>query len=99
MLWTVGSLSVVVGLYLGGIYRDRAARANQNALAWGLGAFLAFVVVMGILMSLISLIGTALGLPYYMQVWIACILWFIVTLVAGIRTDSLFETKLRVTGA
>lgn len=99
MLWTVGSLSIIVGLYLGGIYWHRAARANQNALVWGLGALLAFDVVIGVLLLLISLLGSALGLPYFMQVWIGCVLWFIVTLIAGIKTDSLFETKLRVAEA
>ena len=92
MLWTVGSLSVVVAAYLGGLYWSRAGAK------WGLGVLASFLVVMGVLMGLISLLSSALGVPYFIQIWIACVLWLIVTLVAGIRTDALFETKFRAAG-
>jgi len=51
---------------------------------------------MGVLLWLTDLLASALGLPYFVQVWIACVLWLIVTLAAGIKTDSVFDRKLPV---
>jgi len=98
MLWIAGSLSVVVAVYLGAIYWQRAAKANQNAAVWGVGALLVMLVGMGVLLFLTDLLSSALGLPYFVQVWIAIVLWFVVTMTAGIKTDSIFATRLPVAG-
>jgi hypothetical protein len=96
MLWIAGSLSVVLAVYLGALYWVRANKANQGGAKWGLGALLIVLVVMGVLLWLTDLLASALGLPYFVQVWIACVLWLIVTLAAGIKTDSVFDRKLPV---
>lgn len=96
MLWTVGSLSVIVAAYFSALYWLRAGKANQSAATWGLGALLILLVVMGVLLWLTDLLSSALGLPYFIQVWIASLIWFVVTLAAGIKTDSIFERKLPV---
>lgn len=94
MLWTVGSLSLVVGVYLGAIYGLRARKANQGTWVWGIGAAVVYLAIMGILMWLTDLVTSAAGMTYYWKVWIAAVLWFIVTLVSGSKTDSVFEKKL-----
>ncbi|HUF72916.1 MAG TPA: hypothetical protein VMR74_08460 [Gammaproteobacteria bacterium] len=96
MLWIAGSLSVVVAVYLGALYWMRASKANQGAAKWGLGALLIVLVVMGVQLWLTDLLASVLGLPYFVQVWIACVIWFVVTLIAGIKTDEVFERKLPV---
>jgi hypothetical protein len=96
MLWIVGSLSLIVAVYFGALYWARAARANQSSATWGFGALLIVLIVMGALLWLTDLLASVLGVPYFIQIWIACVIWFVVTLIAGIKTDSVFETKLPV---
>jgi hypothetical protein len=87
-------LSLIVAIYFGALYWARAASANQSSASWGFGALLAVLVGMGVLLWLTDLLASALGLPYFVQIWIACVIWFVATLFTGIKTDSIFETKL-----
>jgi hypothetical protein len=92
MLWTAGSLSGVIAVYLAVIYWVRATKANKSGPQWGLGALVVYLAIMGVIYIVIRL----LGLQDYMQIWIACVLWFVVTIAAGIKTDSIFASKLPV---
>lgn len=96
MLWVIGPLSVILAVYFGVIFWGRAAKANQSAPQWGLGALAVYLAIMLIVYLIIRLLASPLGLPDYMQIWISTIVWFIVTLVAGSKTDSIFASKLPV---
>ena len=99
MLWVTGPLSVVLAIYLSALYWARATKANKSGAQWGLGALVAYLVVMGVIDALIRLIGSPLGVPYYMQIWIDVVAWFVFTIYAGIKTDSIFAQKLPVAQA
>ena len=92
MLWTAGSLSGVIAVYLAIIYWARATKAHKSGPQWGLGALVVYLAIMGVIYVVIRL----LGLQDYMQIWISCVLWFIVTLAAGAKTDSIFAEKLPI---
>ena len=99
MLWVTGPLSVVLAIYFGAVYWARATKANKSAAQWGLGALVVYLVVMGVVYLIIRLLAGPLGLPIYMQIWIDVIAWFILTIFAGIKTDSIFAQKLPVAQA
>ena len=92
MLWTSGWLSGILAVYIAVVYWKRAAKANKPGWQWGLGAMVAYLAVMAVIIIVLSLFP----LKDYMQIWISCILWFVVTMVAGVKTDSIFASKLPV---
>jgi hypothetical protein len=96
MLWVIGPLSVVLAVYFGAVFWGRAGQANQSRPQWGLGAFGVYLAIMLVIYVIIRLLASPLGLPDYMQIWIGTIAWFIVTLVAGGKADSVLASKLPV---
>jgi peptidoglycan biosynthesis protein MviN/MurJ (putative lipid II flippase) len=96
MLWTAGTLSGVIAVYFAVIYWARATKAHKSGPQWGLGALVVYLAIMGVIYLVIRLLSSPLGLHDYMQIWISCVLWFIVTLTAGVKTDSIFADKLPV---
>jgi hypothetical protein len=84
----------ITAVYLAVIYWRRAARAGQSGAAWGLGAGIGYSAVLWVLVWILTL----LPLPDYLQIQLAFVVWFALTLATGIRTDSVFDSKLAVSG-
>ena len=94
MIMTVGSLTLVVAIYLGMACYMRASAVNQNAMQWALRTGLTYFATVLVPSVVIGLIFSAIGWPYYLSLWIALVIWFVVTMRSGPKCDALFESKL-----
>lgn len=84
----------ITALYFAVIYWQRAAKAGQSGVGWGLGIGIGYTVAL----SAIAWILTLLPLPDFLQIQLAFVVWLVLTIGTGIKTDSIFDSKLPVSG-